>query len=362
MQIVAWLKKDEQVADALRTMIASGEWTGTLPGYRKLEQRLQVSRPTIEKAFDRLTAEGWLGPAVAGKRRQILRADLAAPAVQRRRLLLVGPRPLLELSGVPRQILFETMLKAEADGWEVSFEHFDFGFRKRAVSRLEQLVDEFRASKVLLIFPNDALVAWTTQSKVPCFSLSEDIDANWQGSQGISVPYSQLVCEAAELLRAQGHWRILIPLLSGKVLLRNNVMEASAAGWAKDYARTDLELMFPEQGEWLPGVMKGFWRKPFAVLKPTAVIVKGTNDFLSLLSFCNQAGIRIPYDLSVIQLSSDPISEWLDPVPDRFEFPVEKICRKILQWLDSTATTRGGFETLSAAYHRGGTVAPLRKS
>lgn len=357
---MAWLKKDEQVADALRALIASGEWVGELPGYRKLEQRLKVSRPTIEKALERLTTEGWLGPAEAGKRRTIVTDRPVTQPTERRILLVVGPRPMLQCSSVPREILFEVLLRAEEERWTVIYEHFDFGFRRKAVSQIERLAAEHRPTKLLMMFPNDALVEWASQAEIPCFSVTEEVDAEWAGGNGVSVPYSELVCAAAQHLRAQGHQRILVPILSGKTLVRKNVIEASAATWAKDYSASDLEVMFPEQGDWLPDVMKGFWRKPFAVLKPTAVIVKGTNEFLSLLSFCTHAGIQIPHDLSVIQLASDPICTWLDPVPDRFEFPVDKICRKALNWLEQPNPKVRGFETVEATYQRGGTVSAAR--
>ena len=150
-------------------------------------------------------------------------------------------------------------------------------------------------------------------------------------------------------------------MISGKAELRQNAIKASKESWARDVPLAVLEGMFMEQGEWLPDVLQGFWPKAFTRSKPTAVIIKQNQEYLSLLSYCYRRGIRIPDDLSVIQLSSDSYCVWLDPLPDRFEFPVERITRKVEQWLQHPPVKPQGIEFVSAIYRRGGTMKTTRE-
>lgn len=358
-----WLKKDEQVAQVLRGLIESGEWSGQLPGYRKLERRLHVNRVTIERALDRLESEHLVGSAQQGKRRVILNSSPRQESGMRHQtLLVVGPRALIDFTPTQRAILTGTLQLAESEGWKPIYEYFDFGFPRKAVTQIKRLVADYRPTRIILMLPGVSLAHWAaTKSPIPCFSLGGEVTEVRDRLDGAAVSFNQIVCDAGALLRAQGHRRILIPMVSGKVLFRDKVIQASAESWAADIPIVELKAMFAEQGDWLPDVLKGFWPKAFARLGPTAVIVKENHEYLSLLSYCHRKGIRIPKDLSVIQLSSDPGCAWLDPIPDRFEFPVEKICRRALHWLQQTPHKPHGFESVPAIYLRGGTVAIARK-
>ena len=57
----------------LRDAIAAGEWSGELPGERKLCERMQVGRDTLRLALKQLEREGVIGRGDPGRRRPILK-------------------------------------------------------------------------------------------------------------------------------------------------------------------------------------------------------------------------------------------------------------------------------------------------
>ena len=66
------------VAECVRVMrlrIEAGEWTGSLPGERRLAELLQVGRDTVRLTLAELESQGLLEPAEAGKRRQVAAAQ-----------------------------------------------------------------------------------------------------------------------------------------------------------------------------------------------------------------------------------------------------------------------------------------------
>jgi len=350
-----WLGKDLQVAQALRSLIASGEWEGRLPGYRTLEKRLKVHRETIEKALVLLEAEGLVSSTVPGKRREILVSVASKATPECRRLLMVGPRPIHECSPTLRTVLLEVLQRAEKLEWNTVAHHVDFAFPRRSVGTLKRLIADVGATRVLLISPSPAVEKWADDTEVPCFRIGGS-SAVYR-SPGISVSFSSIVCAAAGRLWSLGHRRLIIPIVSGKDELRRNALERSASSWAAGIPRVELEAMFPDQGDWLPDVLKTFWPKQFARAKPTGAIVKESNEFFSLLSYCHKQGIRIPQDLSVILLSGDQACQWLDPIPSRFEFPVEEICRRAIHWLEQPQPKEQGMALVSATFVPGGTLA-----
>jgi len=352
-----WQTKDDYVIAALRGLIADGEWPdGRLPGYRTLEQRLKVGRKAVEKAIARLETEGQVGPAGTGKRRTILRRGKSAGGLVARTLLIVTPHPVHECSPGTRALLAGIFQSAESLDWKVQFHHFDFNSPRRTAQTMKRTVANYNPERIILYSPSAGLQKWALESPIPCFRVGGVNNAHGKNLPGVGVSFGSLVCAAAGRLWAAGHRRLLIPIVSGRDLMRTATLERSAASWAREVPRVELEAMFPFQGEWLPHVLKEFWPRQFARLKPTAVIVKESNEFLSLLSYCNHRNIRIPEDLSVIQLAADPIFSWLDPQPDCFEFPIAAMNQKVAQWLKRRNGREGTFELLEATYQPGGTV------
>lgn len=354
-----WLRKDEQVAQALRELLIAGEWVDVLPGYRKLERRFKVNRVTLERAMQRLTDEGMLAAAEAGKRRRILhRAETRAEERKVSSVLVIGPRPLNDYSPTYRSLLSRFFQVAESEGWKVNYESLDFSFPRKSITQTERLIADYQPVRVVFVSASAALVQWmATKAKIACFTFGGEVTGWEDRIDCVASSFGELVCAAASMIRRYGHRRLLIPMVSGRSQLRDNVIAISAAAWAQDVPRVELEAMVAEQGEWLPDVLHGFWPKAFARLKPTAVIVKETNEYLSLLSYAYQRGIRIPEQLSVVLLSGDPSCKWLNPMPDRLEWPTEKFVRVAVDWLSAPVAKQRKFEFIASDYIRGGTLA-----
>ena len=205
-----WLAKDEQVAQALRGLIESGEWSGQLPGYRKLERYLKVHRVIIERALDRLMVERLVGPAEPGKRRRILKGSPGPRGTNvRQTLLIYGPHALDDFSATQRKVLTSIFQMAESEGWEVTYEFANFGYPRKAVTQVKRLLADHRPARLILLLPSVSLAHWAASSPaVPCFVVGGETRATGDRLNGISVSFDQIVCEACSLLRDLGHQRI----------------------------------------------------------------------------------------------------------------------------------------------------------
>ena len=97
-----------QTVAAVREGIATGEWTGHLPGELELCERLQVSRVTLRSALRQLTREG-LVRARQGSRREIIAGGKKRRPAATPRVVLLSPVPAQAMPAPEIQILVPLM-------------------------------------------------------------------------------------------------------------------------------------------------------------------------------------------------------------------------------------------------------------
>src|ERR1043165_1985419 len=68
----------DQTMEHIRAGVASGRWSGRLPGVRPLSSELGVSRETLRTALHRLEEEGFLSEGGASRPRNILNSTARA--------------------------------------------------------------------------------------------------------------------------------------------------------------------------------------------------------------------------------------------------------------------------------------------
>lgn len=100
----------------------------------------------------------------------------------------------------------------------------------------------------------------------------------------------------------------------------------------------------------------GYWARQFKRLRPTAVLVFETYQYISLLSFCAQTGIRIPQDLSVVCHCYDRSFDWFVPRPAMMPYPGHKTLAHFRQWLKADLRPIG-HKHIGGIFQEGATLA-----
>lgn len=233
---------------------------------------------------------------------------------------------------------------------------FDFPRYQNPTALLRKAVASYSADAILLHVPP---LAWV-QSAVrlrPVFLAGGE----WKGTSitGCAFSIRNEVRKLAEMLRALGHERIIAPLdLVGRTL-ELELREGLAAGLGVDACDSAMDALCPIFSEAVPAVWQQYWKKIFATAQPTAAILNTDIQCLSLYSHCYRHGIRIPEDLSVICLESSEHLEWLDPVPTRMSFPVNRATAYFMKWFRNGCHPMG-LKFFSLDYLEGASVARLR--
>lgn len=160
-------------------------------------------------------------------------------------------------------------------------------------------------------------------------------------------------------LRDLGHRRIISPTEGmGERMWRSIVDGLRDEGGAK-----------PETGTWedhcprfpgnVPEAWDGYWKKTFARLRPTAVIVHEDAHLLSLYGYCFARGLKIPGDVSVVSMNYEPRFEWLQPKPVMMRFPANLALAHFQQWIEGGLKPIGR-KLFPLEMADGGTVAKIR--
>jgi len=342
------------LADLIEGEIRSGAWGGTLAGHRTLMSRYSVSAKTSLAAIDLLEARGLISVAEQGRKRRVLvePEDRAG-----------SPAELLIIDGMGTQS-GEDMLQLQAfrRAWEetggrVQSIKFDFPRYKRPEALLREAVSNHRADALLLHVPPLAWVAAAARLR-PVFLAGGE----WQNDDTTAVGYNvgNEVAQLVERLKTLGHHRIVVPLDPVGSKMEHAVREGLARGLGIPSRSPALRVGCPVFPERVPAAWQQYWRKTFATLRPTAIILADDIHYLSLCGYCYRNGIHIPRDLSIICLESTEHLEWCDPVPTRMRYPIEAAVRHFRKWIRNGCRAIGK-RTLPLEYIEAGTVGPARR-
>lgn len=318
------------LAERLMEEVREGAWQSELPGTRVLAQRYGVDRKTCESALGILTHRGFIEPASHGKRRRIHPQYRAGERVVHGNLLLLhSTRQVLgaaeqdylwRIAGLWRDMVGEAFV-----------ERVDFTRYKRAATPLSRMLDRHNPAACFLLVP---ATNWAAEAvkQVPTYCAGGDIRPDWPGTlSAFSIRDS--VGIAAERLRSLGHERIISPVEGGWPKVRKTVQDGILTVFGGRHPCYTGENLVPEFPESVAEAWPGYWRRCFAGLKPTAIILREESHLLSLYSYCSNHGIRIPDDLSVILLSHDERLEWLQPKPVMAHYPYAKAINHFRSWI-----------------------------
>ncbi|MDB6124102.1 MAG: Regulatory protein GntR [Pedosphaera sp.] len=302
-----------QAADAIRERMASGVWTGWLPGERVLCEQLQVSRPTLRVALQKLHKEGWLH--VDGtRRRRILRPARAGKQISK----VVGLLTPFPLHSVPPLTLFwmdelrDQLIKA---GYRLEIHCGERYYREHPTKSMALLVQQTRAVGWVLWLSTARMQRWFSEQNIPCLVMGSC-------HKGIALPSLDLdqraVCRhAVSQFLARGHERIAFIIHKGGFA---GDLE-SVRGVEEAHVQFGKALPAPEI-VWHDGTPEGIVERMNGLFRnrrpPTAFLVARSATVLTVLSYLLKRGLKFPRETLLISRDHDPFLEYMVPTVARY--------------------------------------------
>jgi DNA-binding LacI/PurR family transcriptional regulator len=336
MQIPKRITLVSQTAEALRQEIAAGNWRDHLPGERVLAGQLQIARVTLRTAIQQLRREGLI--QIAGQRYRVRKPTAArAPRGRSRIVAFLTPMPLhlfplfklselaelqrrMQDAGLKLDIVVEPRL-AEADN---------------PAARLRQLVADTDAACWVLSSCHASIQRWFMEQPVPAI-------VTGTRHEGILLPAVDfdnraIARHAAGTLLARGHRRVALMLpdsgLAGDRATEQGYREAFVRG---RHADAEPAVWFHD------GTAGGIGRalNPFETgrERPTAVLVSHVQHVLAVLTRLLTQGVRVPRDVSLLCLRSDPDLSFLAPSIACYDTDPDIFAQRLARQTIQLATT-----------------------
>lgn len=349
----------EQIADHLRQGFRNGHWCGQLPGVRSLVAELGVSKASVEAALRLLEADGSLGSAGPGKRKEIVapRGSEAKAQVLRVGVLLSDSLERINLHS--QQLMLDVIRRIENAG------HTCFT-TERGMSELGYKIP--RIARTVESAQADAWVAYSAPREILEWFVSRSIPVMAVGGGALGLPVActatridQAIRDSVRILSGLGHrrivgispdsWRLPVPSHTGMAFL--NALEEcglpptsyNLPAW--DQTREGLEKLLESL---------------FRITPPTALCFVNPAPYVAALEFFGLKGIRVPQDLSIICMTTGPMFSLMPRSPAHFNWPLDEHVRRVSRWIKCLA--KGGSDitqvTFPATFDPGETIAPAR--
>lgn len=306
----------QRTLEVLREQIAEGRYGNTLPGEPKLASRLLVSRGTLRKALDALADGGWISAGTAGKPRRVL-AAVRDPASQGTRSVgVLIPRSLDAMPAATQHFLRDLAAVASSDGIVFACHHSAANRLKRPGRRLMALLAEHPADLWLLYEASTPVVRFFRAAGTPAIVCGGPAAVD-EGLSCCSFDGLAALRHAIGVFSRAGHTRIVA---------------------ATRYRRPLREQTFREEFErrglaFDPGAHMPLWNNDLDQLhdllcsrltapdRPTAWIVNGLEGLVVVFSTLMELGLRVPDDLSLLTIGSDPMLGCFRPAISHYSTP-----------------------------------------
>ena len=330
MHPVRKINLSEHTAQHLREGFRTSRWSGKLPGVWQLARELKVSRDVVRAALRLLEAEGAVSNNGLGKSREVTGHGGT------RRPLRVGillTMPLDQDNSHSNQLIFVLRQALEAAG------HATFVAPRTAVhfhghvGPIKRYMEDCKADAWILYSAGRDVLEMASTLSVPVLAL---------GGQSVGLPIaisrSDLTAPieaCVDELVGQGHrsvvlvcppsWRVPQPSPSAQCFLDRLRHHG---------IRPSLHYNLPDW-EHTPEGLNALLRGLFSVTPPTALLVMEPECLGPVLVFLAGQGLRVPDQVSLINILPDPMQAFYRPAIAHFEWPVEPHVKRVLQWVQA---------------------------
>ena len=334
------LKKSlaEVVAAKLRGELTADRGTENIPGVRVLARKLGASVPIICQALHLLCKEGILERG--GERRRWQRVTIPLDlrnhslgdqesersGTRPKKVMFLASAPLSREGSSSVEIFAALLDRLYASDWELIYRVEPFIHANKPRRSWSELL-EFTKPDAMIVHGGTPIVAeWATKKSIRCLFLGGDCGTS--SLPMIASRTANTLSDAATRLFACGHRRILFPLCGR---LPNFVERCGKA--AHLLGDRERNIIVAESSYSGPEVIRSLLRRQWALSPPDALILLDWQEFIAAIGFFNEAGIRIPRDVSLVMLSGNPSMEWHLPSITHYHVPANQFAKQIAKWL-----------------------------
>ncbi|HYF37856.1 MAG TPA: substrate-binding domain-containing protein [Prosthecobacter sp.] len=313
-----------QTVNCLREGIRAGHWKERLPGERELCAKLQVGRRTLRGALEELQRQGWL--EVADRKARRIRRETPAPgrSGEKKVVAVLSPRPMIEL--LPATMFVMDALRASLAEANCAVEfHVNRGcFSAKPSRALEELVNQHPADVWLIIGSKEPMQRWFLQRRLPCLvtgSFAWDI-----ALPSVDVDYRAACHHAGGLLWRKGYRHVAL-VLHRDVYGGDVESEAGLRDALRSLAGTHLEVLRHDGTS--AHVCALVDKALGSARSPTAFVVAGTMQVVTVMMHLARRGKRIPGDVAVICRDDDPFLQAAVPTVARYSTDRTAFARRL---------------------------------
>lgn len=319
------------VAQTMIRALQAGQWTGELPGERKLCELLQVSRVTLRPALRQLEDEGWLR-TVPGQRRVVTTGGKGAKVpASTGRIILISPLPLHEIEpfvllGIDnlrellarRHMILETETRPECYG-------------QSPAHALSRLCREFAPDVWLLWRSTKAMQDWFFRQKLRHVVLGSVFERN--ASPSVDIDHVATAHHAATTFGRMGHHRIAVIVADSTLAGDLRSVEGFCAG-AEDYKPVRMQADTVRHDGTPAGIVRSVDHILALVPRPTGIFSAGGRQTIAIMTRLLQLGLKIPQEMSVISRDDDNALDFVTPAPGRYYRPPIKFARGVFRQIE----------------------------
>lgn len=354
----------DQAEQDIERRVRAGEWSRRLPGFKVLAEIVGVSVPTIGLAIARLASRGIV--VSQGPRRPFIpapnlaKAASAKPKVSPRYLVIALPRPLHEVDNWTRLLVLDLMRLLAREGWRCDVEEINHGAGRNITHTLEALRHKHPASHLLFLGGTPAVSDWAiaqTDVQIAFFGGK----SNHPEIRSIGISIALIYAHLLQVLADLGHRRVLTGLWNAPPMFTQVITRLHAPQHKLTLEQLEVSGLYFNLGQPEPKAFKDAFLKAFRKSKPTAVIVDGLPEHVLVWSSLLELGLKVPADISLVNLSSGDEFNKIFPLPTHFKVERKFMLREIHAWIRGRPTdTAAAARRAIANWIKGDTLAPAR--
>jgi len=352
----------EQTADHLRDGFRSGRWSGKLPGVLSLSKALGVSRDTIREAVWLLEEEGALKASGAGKNRLIVPARQKDTRRRILRVALLLHTPLGRDNSHSQELMLSIKHGVEASGHAFVICSKTIEDLGNDVPRMAGVIHETQADAWIVYGGTRELCEWFAAMPLPVLAIGGRC-------QGLPIAccrtdIAKAMTDAVDALVEHGHRRIV---LIAQTLWRKPSPSLGAQAFMDRLTHHalnhDVRYNVPDWNESPEGLQK-LLKALFQTTPPTALLLSEPMQAAPTLMFLAAQGLKMPEDVSVVNLLPDPTLAWCLPHLAHFDWPLPPHVHRAVRWVEAVARGKADTKTITvpAKFVPAGTIGPGKKA
>jgi len=348
------------VGECVRVMkarIESGDWSGYLPGERRIADTLQVGRDTVRLALQQLEKEGAIAVAERGARRQVLAGGTRETSGTES--LRVGMLSAWNLELLPQPTMLEVdriRMALASLGGSLTLISPPWYQSARPGKRLRMMVDEEACHAWVLHRSTAEVQRWMEKERVPC--LIRGYPHEGVGLPHLDVDWHATARHAAGVLWRLGHRHVAVLTPPDALMGVTAAVDGLGSLGEPGFTVTQLD----EDGT-VEGVARVLGRAFRIDSPPTALIAIRPRQLATALSWLPSAGLRVPEDVSLLSLGHEPFLEHLWPEVSGYWTSPEMVARRLVRRIEALCqgqSRSGGSPWITPEFRKGGSIGPVR--